>query len=102
MFSFIKNRKERELANKQLTLIQSYKRVFESADGQVVLSDLLQMCGVTMSSIDLDTNTTFYNEGKRFVGMHILSNIEATESKLRELFRQRYSTIEDMEGEYNE
>lgn len=100
MFSFIKGKQERAIAQKQLDLIRAYKKVFAGKDGEVVLKDLLGLCEVTFSNFDPDSNKMFFNEGKRFVGLHILSNIEATEAKIREIFRERYSAIEDMEGQY--
>jgi hypothetical protein len=102
MFSFIKNRKEHQRAEKELRLIQAYKTVFNSDDGKLVLDDILEVCGLTFCSIDENPYVTYANDGKRFVGMHVLSNLEATEEKMRELFRRKYSTIEDMEESYNE
>lgn len=68
---------EEEEQEKAERLIKAYYSTFHSAEGQLVLKDLLsKFYRVTSLSEDADPHKVLVNEGKRFVILHILSNIE--------------------------
>jgi len=59
-------------------LVQSYKRLFNSDDGKIVLADLQRFCGYNHTSVceqSPDALQTFFAEGKRRVFLRIWSMI---------------------------
>lgn len=53
--------------------VTSYKEIFESEKGKVVLADLLQFCWMFRQTFNGDVNEMLINEGKRNVLLYILS-----------------------------
>jgi len=64
-------------------LLIKYRHVFGTEDGRVVLSDLLERCGVMTSSFRRDDKETFFNEGMRNVALMILNFINTDPETLR-------------------
>ena len=48
-------------------LIKTYKRVFESSDGEAVLEDLKKRCNFHTTSFVNDSHETAFREGQRSV-----------------------------------
>ena len=67
-------RRERE----ELELARAYKRLFDGVDGQTVLGDLRNLFE-KRTSLHENMAVTQGNEGKRFVILHILAQIELAE-----------------------
>jgi hypothetical protein len=55
----------------QEQIVRAYRVVFGSPDGQIVLADLVNFCGVAESAFDPNPTVHARNEGKRDVWMHI-------------------------------
>jgi len=96
-----KSEKQKALEKKEYEKLDAYKKIFNTPEGEIVLKDLVSICGVTISSVDADANMTFYNEGKRFVGMHILRTLETEESYIRFLYNDM-NNIDIEQGEQYE
>lgn len=63
---------EQKLKNEALIL--SYKSMLNSKDGKRVLWDILQMCGVFQLAMT-GNSWTYFNEGKRGIGLYIMTMI---------------------------
>lgn len=68
-------------AARQRKIKVAYRRVFlgksSAADGQLVLTDILQSCGVLRQSIVFgDSEQTIFNEGVRSVGVALLDMLD--------------------------
>lgn len=76
----------KQQAQKQLDKIQAYKDVFGTAQGKIVLDDLMQMHYVLNSTFDKDANTNkiILNEGERNVVLRILSLMKMNTKKLQQ------------------
>ena len=71
-------------------LVQSYRAVFESNDGQAVLSDLAGKCGMTgyyPAPKQSATDWAFW-EGKRAAVLDICRMLEYDDAKLTDLLRK--------------
>mgnify|MGYP001052703546 CR=1 FL=1 len=56
-------------------LKQAYQDVFNCPQGQLVMRDLVIQSGYGSSLVEKDPHMTYYNEGKRDLFLHILSQI---------------------------
>ena len=79
---------------KRLTLLQAYKRLFSSDEGQMVLKDLVSTHGMLSTSFKSDVNDMIFREGERNVILRILDKISYKEEQLMKLIKQ-------IEGEEN-
>lgn len=52
-------------------LIKTYKRVFESSDGEEILEDLKKRCNFYSTSFSNDSHETAFREGQRSVVLMI-------------------------------
>lgn len=82
---------------KQREMVSLYKKVFTTEDGQKVLSDIMELCGVGRSSYSHDATETAFNEGQRAVALRILKTVNVTEKQLERWFKHRENELEDME-----
>lgn len=68
--------KRKAVTNQDLQ--DKYKRVFGSPEGKEVLEHILRSCCMTESTfVAGDALTSAHNEGRRSVGIHVLSILEA-------------------------
>lgn len=58
--------------SKQAHLARMYEKVFGTPEGQTVWEDLMHVCMVYISTFHPSARI-YMNEGKRFVGLHMLS-----------------------------
>lgn len=68
-----------EEQNRRLELEQegrSYKRLFATPDGKVVLKDLLRECHIFVSTFRQNGKVQDFLEGKRAIGLYLLARIE--------------------------
>jgi len=65
------------MSNKIKELIKTYKRVFESSDGQEILEDLKKRCNVHSTSFSKDSHETAFREGQRSVALLIEQMLNA-------------------------
>lgn len=73
---------QRELKEAEEKLNRAYYSTFHSAEGQVVLQDLMNsFYRRTSLSDDSNPNSTLINEGKRFVVISILTRMEMVSGK---------------------
>lgn len=69
---------------KRAELVSSYKRLFDSPDGKIVLDDLRNFCGQNKTSVNSELNNpyqVFFAEGKRRVFLRIDSFINRKEEE---------------------
>lgn len=73
---------QKEIENRDREIIAAYGRVFNSADGEVVLNDLKESCnGNSTSFVAGDPHFTAFKEGQRaaYLGiLEILKHFEET------------------------
>jgi hypothetical protein len=68
----------------------SYRRLFESPDGQFVLMDLLNRSGVLQTSMVAgEPHMTAYREGRRSIALEIIQLMQWSEMELVRLSMQR-------------
>ena len=78
--------------------MNSYKRVFSSPEGKIVLTDLMSVCGVNRPMVTIgdkkpiDPVDLAVREGMRMTVIHIMNLIKFDEKRL-------LKAIEDREGE---
>lgn len=53
---------------------EAYKRLARTEDGQIVLADLFDQCAL-LSNGFTGNSTTFFNLGRREVGLHIIRRL---------------------------
>lgn len=71
-----KENKEGRMAHKSLSILEAYKRVFNSDDGKLILEDLSQKCFIWDATVvPNDENTSSFNEGKRCVVIDIMKAV---------------------------
>jgi hypothetical protein len=73
---------------RQEELIKSYKRLFESEDGQVVLYDMMQAGHMLAHNHSSDPYTSAFKEGERNAILRVLTILETDIHKLREQMKQ--------------
>jgi hypothetical protein len=81
------------LAKKQAAVIGAYQNVFGTSDGELVLKDLMQRCGVLGNLFDGDVNSMLVREGKRQVVLDIIEKLKWDVSQLKERI-DRYANEE--------
>lgn len=83
----------KKLTKKQeysFTILKSYEKTFSDLDGQRVLFDLMNECGLLSSSqFTGDPYETAFREGKRYALLYILKKLETDPQKLRELIEKK-------------
>lgn len=55
----------------QETVSQSFRRVFGSPEGQIVLDEIMRRCGVDAPLFHVNTDVRTYNLGRRDIGLEI-------------------------------
>lgn len=84
---------------KQTALIQAYKDVFETPQGEKVLFDLMDrysMLMPTYSSKD-STEDMVFREGQRSVTLRILTMIETDMKRLHQIIKERQKQLKEEE-----
>lgn len=74
--------------NKVKDMILTYKRVFDTDDGKIVLDDLMRSCHMKNTTFDGDIHRMAFNEGARSVVLRILETMNVTEARLAEFMKQ--------------
>ena len=78
---------------KQVKLIRTYQRLFNSDEGKQVLYDLLRRSNVLSTSFNgMDYLSMAYNEGRRSLMLYILSRIDSDPEAMKQLMEK---SIED-------
>lgn len=84
---------------KMIELGRLYRTVFDSHDGRKLFKDLMEFCMTFMTTMT-GNSWTYFNEGKRAVGLHILKMREfGFENELKLMHRETY--LRNKEGEEN-
>ncbi len=77
----------------------TYKRVYSTIDGKLVLDEVLKYCKMYDISMGATPSVTAFNEGRRSVGLHILhilgQNDHALEHISKKLEEQYQNQILD-------
>ena len=63
--------KTEEEKRRFIEMTEAYRKLFDSDLGRIVFRDLMEFCQ-TFESTMTGNSWTYYNEGKRAVGLHIL------------------------------
>ena len=81
---------------KQQEVYDTYKRVFSSVDGRVVLADLAKLAGI-MSSGFTGNSTTFFNAGRKSLFFEIMGKIKGCplENLPNEEYLSAWDSLED-------
>lgn len=75
-------------AKSQVKVFQSYKDVFLSPHGEVVLKDLMTKYSLLNSTFSGDVNEMLIREGERKVVLHILSVLKINITELNERIKE--------------
>ena len=73
---------------KEIDKISAYKRFFSGDDGKKILFDLMKQGNMLYTSQAGNSNETSFNEGKRFVVLHILKQVNTDTENLLQLINQ--------------
>lgn len=86
---------------KLMLLVDAYKKVFATDMGRLVIRDLLEYCQ-TFETTMTGNSWTYFNEGKRAVGLHILYMREyGVEQELKFMQEETYKKIKEREKDGN-
>lgn len=89
--------KKVERHKKMLELGHCYRKVFNDPDGRKVFRDLMEIC-LTFATTMTGNSWTYFNEGKRAIGLHILKMREfGFEKELKLMQRETY--LKELEKE---
>jgi hypothetical protein len=71
----------------------AYASIFKGELGKIVMNDLKSWCHIDKTSFVPDSNTSAFNEGKRFIFLRIcsMSNIDLDKLSQRDVETQRPS-----------
>lgn len=87
------NGNDLDALKQQLQRADDYKHIFNTAEGQRVLRDVLDFCGLLSDGFAEDPYVTAYNAGRRSVGVYLLRMLELDREQLQEMARKQ--TTED-------
>jgi len=76
----IKNRKEKD-SRKREKYLDSLKSLLNDVNGRRFIWEQLDRCGVYQSSADNSGSWTYFNEGKRSIGLILLADIMETDDE---------------------
>lgn len=79
---------EKELFQKQKDTVNSYKKVFGTPEGDLVLKDLMTKYGVITGTYDESPNAMYFKEGQRSVVFDILANINLDYKDFKEKYEE--------------
>ena len=68
-------------------LRNDYVAAFTSPQGVSVEDDLRIVCGADKSSFDVDPYVTAFNEGRRYIWLHIKHQKEKTDDRIMRLIK---------------
>lgn len=66
---------EKDLVTEREKTLQAYQRLFESADGQKVLQDMMSSCFFKESTFSDNPQEFAFNEGQRAVILRIINTL---------------------------
>ena len=75
--------------------ILAYQRLFDTADGKIVLKDLMKSCGFNATIVGQDSHETYFNEGARSVVLRINQNCNTSVDALNEMIKSMEEHYED-------
>ena len=87
--------RQRRVAERSVTKIQRYQRVFAGPDGRAVLYDLIQSSGMLSSPTTLETNQTMYRMGEQGMVLKILHYLKVNPQQLLERIDEHADEMEE-------
>lgn len=82
---------------KRKEIVEAYRRLFRTPDGEKVFRDLLEVCGYSRSSFDLDTNKMAFYEGQRSVILRIAKTVNMTDRDVLQMMRHIEQNTEEQD-----
>ena len=82
------------MEDNEIALIEAYKHVFSTPQGDLILNDLM----INSNFYDakgLDLDKVLYNEGKRSVILHIIQNMNMNFGRLKEIIAEDAKIAQD-------
>jgi hypothetical protein len=80
----------KDMFSRQKAIRSAYHTVFDSPDGKLVLTDMLQAGGLLESSmVGGDAHMTHYREGRRSMALDLIHKLRWTEGEVMQLALQR-------------
>lgn len=83
------DKRTKEVAKKQISLLQAYQDVFSSREGHIILQDLMKNHHVKGSSFNPDPYVTAFNEGERNVVLRILTKLNIDMKELQKRMEEK-------------
>lgn len=84
-------------ARRTIRMVQAYKNVFESAEGRLVLADLMNKCFLGKTTFRGDVNEALVNEGARTTLLYIIGMLGMDMEQLMERINSNAQTLSDIE-----
>jgi hypothetical protein len=81
---------EREARKRQLRMVQLYQQLFSTPEGHEVLHDILKRAGVFNQSFDSDSSVFYHREGRRALGLEIMSVIQIDTIAAMKLLEEKH------------
>ena len=80
---------------KELDTARSFKAVFNSPDGRVVLKELMRSCNMFQTNMTMHEGSLQFTEGKRSIIMDILGALKKNEEEIFKIFTARDNEIDE-------
>lgn len=78
-----------KVLNKKQDLTDTYRRVFESPDGEVILAHLMKISFVFQTTMVVgDSHLTAMNEGQRRLVLSIMKQLNLNHNKLNQIAKE--------------
>jgi len=78
-------------------MIESYRRLFRTDDGVKVLKDLIEVCGYSRSSFDMDPIKMGFYEGQRSVILRLVKTVNMTDNDVLKMIRDIEKNTEEQD-----
>ena len=86
--------RERNMAERSVTKVHRYQKVFAGPDGRAVLYDLISSSGMLTSNHDANPNMALMREGQRNMVLRILAMMETDANQLLERIKEHADEME--------
>ena len=74
---------------------RAFKSIFNSADGRIVLKELMRSCNIFNTNKTMHEGSVLFTEGKRSVVLDILGALEKNEEEIFQIFTHNDNEIDE-------
>jgi len=83
-------KKDNSVLKRRVDLIKTYKKLFNSDDGKLIIYDLMKVGNFLRPTAGKNEMDTLLNEGKRELCLYILEMLEKNLDEVLDIYRQQH------------